>query len=137
MKDRKIYITKSDRARLLSMLASTRRFLRRHPEDLEVLCEDLESAEVVRTETELPSDRIVLNCTFRARDIDSLREKTFTLVMPRDANYDEGKVSVLAPMGVALFGARVGETVVWNAPAGVKRFQIRHVYPTAPASKAA
>ena len=43
-----------------------------------------------------------------------------TLVFPREANVDEGKVSVLAPVGSALLGLAIGQSIDWNAPGGRK-----------------
>jgi regulator of nucleoside diphosphate kinase len=40
---------------------------------------------------------------------------------------DEGKVSVLAPLGMALLGARAGDTVLVHAPAGIRRLKIERV----------
>jgi regulator of nucleoside diphosphate kinase len=41
-----------------------------------------------------------------------------TLVYPRDADGSAHKVSVLAPVGSALLGLRVGETIDWPMPGG-------------------
>ncbi len=41
-----------------------------------------------------------------------------TLCYPADAEPSAGFVSVLSPMGVALLGARKGDTVIWSTPAG-------------------
>jgi regulator of nucleoside diphosphate kinase len=40
----------------------------------------------------------------------------YTLVYPEEEAQLNGKVSVISPMGMALYGARVGEEVVWMAP---------------------
>ncbi|MNJ47572.1 Regulator of nucleoside diphosphate kinase [compost metagenome] len=37
---------------------------------------------------------------------------------PKDANADEGKISILAPIGSALLGLSVGEQIDWPAPGG-------------------
>ena len=49
------------------------------------------------------------------------------LVFPSDADIDEGRLSVLAPLGTALLGARVGDLVEVNAPAGVRRIKVEKV----------
>ncbi|GAB3186199.1 GreA/GreB family elongation factor [Hydrogenophaga aquatica] len=41
-----------------------------------------------------------------------------TLCYPADAEPSAGFVSVLSPLGVALLGARKGDTVAWSTPAG-------------------
>ncbi|MCY1459732.1 Regulator of nucleoside diphosphate kinase [compost metagenome] len=40
------------------------------------------------------------------------------MVYPKDANADEGKISILAPIGSALLGLSVGEKIDWPAPGG-------------------
>ncbi len=46
-----------------------------------------------------------------------------TLVYPKDADVDQGKVSVLAPVGSALLGLSVGQSIRWPLPGGT----IRHL----------
>ena len=42
----------------------------------------------------------------------------FTLVFPSDANIEAGKISVLAPLGTAMLGYRVGDEFAWIVPYG-------------------
>jgi len=49
------------------------------------------------------------------------------LVLPEKADLGSGKVSVMAPIGVALLGYRQGEEISWQVPAGKKRFKIVEV----------
>ena len=44
-----------------------------------------------------------------------------TLVFPEAADPEEGRISVLAPLGAALLGCRVGETVEFRVPGGAAR----------------
>jgi regulator of nucleoside diphosphate kinase len=48
-------------------------------------------------------------------------------VMPEQADIGQQKVSILSPMGTALIGFRKGEEVLWQVPAGMKRFRILDV----------
>jgi len=61
------------------------------------------------------------------RDLDSGAEMITQLVFPGDADLKQNKISVLAPIGTALIGYRVGDTVEWQAPAGVKRMKIEEI----------
>jgi len=45
-------------------------------------------------------------------------------VYPKDANADRGWVSVLAPLGSALLGLRVGQEIDWRMPGGVRRVRV-------------
>ena len=39
-------------------------------------------------------------------------------------DYDAGRISVLAPLGTALLGYRVGNEIEWDVPRGVRRLRI-------------
>ena len=45
---------------------------------------------------------------------------TLTLVYPHESNVDTGHVSVLAPVGSALLGLSIGQSIDWSAPDGRK-----------------
>lgn len=55
--------------------------------------------------------------TYRA---DSGLERTVTLVYPADADIAEGKISVLTPIGTALIGLDVGQSITWEDRTGHK-----------------
>ena len=40
---------------------------------------------------------------------------------------DEGKLSILAPLATALLGARAGQVVTFDAPAGPQRLQVEKI----------
>jgi regulator of nucleoside diphosphate kinase len=44
--------------------------------------------------------------------------------MPEEADPTLFKVSVLAPVGLAVLGHRVGDTVEWPVPAGSQRLKV-------------
>jgi regulator of nucleoside diphosphate kinase len=52
------------------------------------------------------------------REQSSGKDYHLTLVYPKDANADEGKISILAPVGSALLGLQVGQHIDWPAPGG-------------------
>jgi regulator of nucleoside diphosphate kinase len=52
-------------------------------------------------------------------------EQEVTLVYPADADFAHHRVSILAPLGSALLGLRVGQAIDWPVPSGqVKRFRV-------------
>ncbi len=57
-------------------------------------------------------------------DLDSNREFTYTLVSPEEMDIDRGLISVNSPVGKALLGKSVGETVEFSVPVGEKRWKI-------------
>ncbi len=68
-----------------------------------------------------------MNSKVALSDIDTSEEMTYTIVFPKDANIDEGKISVLAPMGTAMLGYRVGDIIEWQVPAGKRRIKIEKI----------
>jgi regulator of nucleoside diphosphate kinase len=54
-------------------------------------------------------------------DLDSGEETAYTLVFPQHADIDRHRISVLAPLGAALLGRRVGQIVRPITPNGRKR----------------
>ncbi len=58
---------------------------------------------------------------------DSGKEMTIQLVFPSEADYERGKISIMAPIGTALIGYGVGDTVEWRVPAGIRRLKIQEV----------
>lgn len=90
------------------------------------LLHELNRAIVVKKEA-FPPHAIGINSTVCILDLESLSEKTFTLVMPARADISKGLVSVLSPMGTALIGFREGESVSWHMPGGLKNFRITRV----------
>ena len=52
------------------------------------------------------------------RDDDTGLRRTVSLVYPNQANMAEGKLSVLSPVGAALIGLSVGQSIEWETPAG-------------------
>jgi regulator of nucleoside diphosphate kinase len=89
-------------------------------------------AEGLRNGRVIPSTRVArgvvtMNSKVRLRDLQSDEVFTFTLVYPADADVQAGKVSVLAPLGTALLGARAGHEVTWDSPSGTRRAKIIRV----------
>lgn len=86
----------------------------------ELLQEELNRAFIVTSE-ELPQDVVAMNSKVSFQDIDSGKELAVTLVYPHEANINENKVSVLAPVGSALIGLRVGQVINWPLPNGKEK----------------
>lgn len=79
------------------------------------------------TPVAMPADVVTMNSRVRLRDPDADREAVYTLVFPHQANAAEGRISVLAPLGAALFGARVGDSVAVASPGGERRLLVQEL----------
>ena len=55
------------------------------------------------------------------RDDATGRSRTVNLVYPDQADLDDGKLSVLSPVGAALIGLSVGQSIEWETPTGDRR----------------
>jgi regulator of nucleoside diphosphate kinase len=84
--------------------------------DTAALRAELERADIVEP-AHMPPDVITMNSTARFALNDG-SEREITLVYPRDADGSNGRVSILAPVGSALLGLRVGDSIRWPAPGG-------------------
>ncbi len=95
-------------------------------ENLKRLEAELERASVV-SEDELPDDVITMNSTAELENLDRGGCLSYTLVYPEMADIDEGRISVLAPLGMAMIGYRVGDEFEWPTPGGTIRFRVRRL----------
>lgn len=89
----------------------------RHFPGLEALRAEIARAAIVEPE-QMPADVVTMNSTAKIIDESSKDEYQLTLVYPRDADGDPGKVSVLAPVGSAILGLRIGDSIRWPMPGG-------------------
>ncbi len=97
----------------------------------EALGVELERAQVVEPDA-LPPNVVALNSTVTCLDESSGETHTVTLVWPNEADASAGKVSVLAPIGAALLGLSVGQSINWPAPGGrTLRVRVESVAPRA------
>lgn len=122
MDTRHIYITEADINRLRPLIEA----LKDSRDDLRGLEGELEHAHVVAP-ADVPPDVITMNSKARVRDLETDEEMTYTLVFPDKANIDEGKISVVAPIGTAMLGQRVGDEFEWEVPAGSVRLRVEEV----------
>jgi regulator of nucleoside diphosphate kinase len=90
------------------------------------LSTELESAIVVK-EDDLPADTVCMESEVEIREIESGKSFTFQIVMPAEANMQKKRVSVFAPIAIAILGYRIGSKVQWEMPTGVKTFEILKV----------
>jgi regulator of nucleoside diphosphate kinase len=115
---RTIFVTKRDLQRLTRLLEGHRS--RRDAKARAALEEELGHAIVVDSR-EVPRDVVTMNSRVQFEDAETGAALDITLVYRRDADVDEGRISVLAPVGSALVGLAVGQSITWQLPAGKDR----------------
>jgi transcription elongation factor GreA len=74
--------------------------------------------------SKLSKDEVGLLSTVTVKDLDYGDEEQFTLVGAGDENYDTGHILSTSPIGAALMGRKVGETVEVEVPKGVLKFEV-------------
>ena len=126
MEKRTIFITEHDKYRLKELLVRRSMSGGADGTRLGELARELDRANVVAPR-DIPKDVITMNSQFRLTDLDLQESFDYTLVFPEDANPDEAKVSVLAPIGTAVLGTRVGDVVEWPTPSGVRRLRLDEI----------
>ncbi|MCF8453586.1 MAG: GreA/GreB family elongation factor [Pedobacter sp.] len=84
---------------------------------------ELKTARVLKSE-DMPRDVVSENSYVEIEDTESGQKYNFILVSPNKADYKTNKLSVLAPIGVALLGYRPGIEVDWEMPTGRRTFRI-------------
>ena len=126
MRDRKIFITDADRDRLEKLLLGTRVWSSRDKEHLQALEEEMDKAHIVGSR-DIPGDVVTMRSQVRVKDMKSGTEMDLSVVFPSEADSEQGKISVLAPVGTALLGYRVGDTIEWKVPGGLRRLKIERI----------
>lgn len=125
MAERDIFVTDTDFDRLNGLVAGARRS-RMNQEHVDRLAEELDRARIVSPE-EIPPDVVTMNSRIQLRDLDTNDAMEFVLVFPTEANVDEQRISVLAPLGTAVLGYRAGSVIEWQVPARTRRLRIERV----------
>lgn len=108
-----IYVTETDLDRLSSIIDGL-------ADDHVVgrqLDAELERAHIVESE-EIPPDVVTMNSRVEIEDVDTGERHVVQLVYPAAANFEAGRLSILAPVGAALLGLREGQSIEWPVRGG-------------------
>lgn len=120
------YMTEFDIDRLEAFIASVKKSYRYAPDILECLHEEIGKCQIVGSR-QVPPDVVTINSRVSLHDLDSGQTMILTLVLPGNANLEEGRISVASPIGTAILGCAAGDTIQWVVPAGTKRIHIEEV----------
>jgi transcription elongation factor GreA len=74
--------------------------------------------------SQLKPDKVVFGATVTVYDTAAEEETTFKIVGEDEADIKQGKISYTSPVGKALIGHRLDDTVKAKVPAGVKEYEI-------------
>jgi regulator of nucleoside diphosphate kinase len=126
MLDREIVVTEFDQSRLRNLLEAVKHWNSRDRTHLDDLEAELDRADVVLP-VDVPVDVVTMNSEIAVRDMDSNEEMTFAVVYPSDADVNRRRISILAPIGTAVLGSRVGDMIDWRVPGRSRRLKIERV----------
>jgi regulator of nucleoside diphosphate kinase len=126
VKSRPIIVTDADMDRLSRLVRALKHSLFRDQLQLESLEHALESAEVTSSER-IPKGVIRMNSRIRVLDFDTQKKTLYMLGFPENADISAGRISVLAPVGIALLGRRQGDVIEAKVPGGARRLKVEWV----------
>ena len=121
-----IHITELDYNRLSGLIDRTRERNGLDREYLNKLEEELDRAEIVDPK-DIPDNVITMRSKVRLKDLLSGESNIYSLVFPTEADFAEGKISVLAPIGTAILGYKQGDIIEWSVPSGVRKLKVEEI----------
>jgi regulator of nucleoside diphosphate kinase len=117
-----IVLTHFDHHRLRGLLRIFRKRCAVNPWNLDALELELNRARTIAADA-MPSDVITMNSKFVLRDLVTGERMCRTLVFPDALVHDDRRVSILSPLGLALLGCRVGDTLDHCKPGNPLRIE--------------
>ncbi len=91
--------------------------------EIALLTQELDRA-IIKKEGVLDASIIRMNSNVTVEDIKTKQQMNIQIVMPSQSNIKDGKVSILAPLSVAIIGFKENDEVEWQLPAGIKNLKI-------------
>ncbi len=95
-------------------------------ENLRDLSREIQRATIVEPGA-IPAEVVTMNSEVRVGNLDTRRSFTWTIVYPEQACVEEGRISVLEPLGTALLGYRAGDELEWPMPQGTRRYRVEAI----------
>jgi regulator of nucleoside diphosphate kinase len=120
----KVLISRSDHERIRELLNCESVTSIADAQSIATLRRRIEQSNVVKDQA-VPPNVITMGSTVVLREPTTNEDERFTLVYPQQADIAEGKLSVMAPLGIALLGQRVGQSVCVPIPSGQRTFVIQ------------
>jgi len=87
------------------------------------LSQELDRA-VISKEDELDNSIVRINSYVTIEDVKANKQMKIQIVLPSSSDVKEGKISILAPLSVAIIGFKENDEVDWELPAGIKTLKI-------------
>ena len=134
MNDHPIHITRDDNSILRLLLSAA--LNSNSNTALQKLREELDRA-VIIDPAAIPAGVVTMDSTVAFEDLGTNEVEEYTITFPDRANVELKRLSILAPIGTALIGYRVGDVVNWSTPGGLRQLKILRVTPPVPETSGA
>jgi len=82
------------------------------------------SRAVVVPDEDLSPAVVRIGSQVRVQDLQSGEVESYTVALPEQADPDQGRISVLAPLGLAVLGNAIGDEFDWAMPGGNRHLRI-------------
>ncbi len=126
MEPRTIRVTENDERKLREALREAQKSGYRNSAYIQQLEGELDRAEIVKP-AQIPADVITMNSRVVLVDLAEGERMELTLVFPEDAGKSADSVSILAPIGTAMIGYRVGDVFEWETPDGPVNLRVEEI----------
>jgi regulator of nucleoside diphosphate kinase len=126
MREERLQLTDVDARRLRALIDAPR------PRDLgdaagvALLERHVGQAEVLPA-GRIDPDIVTIGSEVLVKDLATHEAITFWVVSPGSADAAAGRISVLAPLGMAVLGRRAGDRIEWETPGGLRRLRVVRV----------
>jgi regulator of nucleoside diphosphate kinase len=107
------YLTELDVARLEKHAAASAK--------LQAMLDEVLERAVIVDSHDIPADVVTMNSQATLIDTASGEKMTWTVVYPPNADFAQGRLNVFSPAGLALLGARRGESIRFTPPSGAQQ----------------
>ena len=86
--------------------------------------EDLLSRAQIIDASDMPNGEVHILSKVKVKNLNNSKTFDYLLVSPEEADFQQGKIALTSPVGKALMGSKLGETVEAQVPAGIIKFEI-------------
>ncbi len=126
MKQNHLMITEADAQELRMLLEGADLSSECDRIQWQALEEEIERAKIVPL-ARIPPNVVTMRSWVRIVDMRTGEQLVYQIVYPYEANYAARKISILAPIGMAVLGCTTGTEIEWQVPSGRRRLRIEAV----------
>jgi regulator of nucleoside diphosphate kinase len=123
-----IWTTATDMARLRACIEELGSQVdRRDRPHLDELEQELDRARIIKNPKKTPADVVTMRSVVALENLTTGSALSCALVYPEEGQAEDNQISVLAPLGTAMLGQRVGRTFKVRLPKGTAEFRVSSI----------